>query len=385
MVKKSSILRSNLTSVTVCGAFLQHQRGNMASLLAPKRKNEFASAIAARTKVTEAALMAHDLSRLKAIWEVVKPNKIEGVPASPELEEEGLGRPEGDLQWDDSSGHGVPGRQALEQVGEGKADIGDLDVGRAGQRVDRPATGLQRVVRGVTAMRKLWNSTHDPVQSPDSRRILWMHEVSPLPNHSSSELQWPPDRKSSEGVDCKEGSGSPDHREGEGQGRHQPVPPSGTDSKGGREAYGRSSHLLGRIVDEDERHGDPRHLFRRRGQVQRELDQGRDERDPDAPQRQGRWEEGGQERDRAGGQEVREMSARQPQASTDSPEDPDGDSAAGTKVPLSADEISERIAHGKRKRNRLKKGMARRLLGNAKSLALLQLGQQHNAFLILLR
>ncbi|CAE7496127.1 unnamed protein product, partial [Symbiodinium pilosum] len=42
---------------------------------AARRKNEYASAIAARTKVTEAALMAHDLNRLKAIWDVVKPKK----------------------------------------------------------------------------------------------------------------------------------------------------------------------------------------------------------------------------------------------------------------------------------------------------------------------
>ena len=293
----------------------------------------------------------------------------EGVTSSTELEEARLGGPQGDLQWDCGPRHGVPGRQALEPVGQGKADFGDLDVGRSSQGVDRPATGLQRLVRGVATMRKLWNSTHDPVQSSHSRGVLRMPEVSSLPSHSSSELQWPADRQGSEGLDREEGSRASAGREDEGQGRQQSLPSSRPHSESGRETHGRPSHLLGRVVDEGERDGGPRHLLRRRGQVQREPDCGGDERDHDAPQGQGRWQKGGQERDPARGQEVRGILPRQPQASKDSPEDPDSDTAAGAKVPLSADEISDRIAEGKRRRNRLKKGMARRLLGNAKSLA----------------
>ena len=128
----------------------------------------------------------------------------EGLSPPHKLEEKGPGRTEGDLQRDRGPRHGVSGRQALEQVGESKADIGDFNVGRAGQRVIGPAVGLQRLVRGVSAMRKLWNSTHDQMQSSDSRRILRMSALSSVPNHSSSELQWSSDRKSSEGVDCKE-------------------------------------------------------------------------------------------------------------------------------------------------------------------------------------
>ena len=66
---------------------------------------------------------------------------------------------------------------------------------------------------------------------------------------------------------------------------------------------------------------------------------------------------------------MREASPGQPQVPKDSPEDHDSDHVAGTKVPLSADEISDRIIEGKRRRNQLKKGMARRFLGSAKNLA----------------
>ena len=66
---------------------------------------------------------------------------------------------------------------------------------------------------------------------------------------------------------------------------------------------------------------------------------------------------------------MREASTGQPQVPKDSPKDPDSDHVAGTKVPLSADEISDRIIEGKRRRNQLKKGMARRFLGSAKNLA----------------
>ena len=58
-----------------------------------------------------------------------------------------------------------------------------------------------------------------------------------------------------------------------------------------------------------------------------------------------------------------------PQAYDDPPEGQESDDVAGTKVPLSASEVSARIAQGKHRRNQMKKGMARRFLGNAKNLA----------------
>ena len=154
-----------------------------------------------------------------------------------ELEEERLGRLEGDLQQHRSPRHGVSRRQTLEQVGQGEAHTGDLDMGGTGQGVDRPLVGLQRLVRGVSAVRKLWNSAYDSLQPPDPRRILRMPEVSPVPNDTSSQLQWPPDGKSPEGVDCQERGGSQDEGEGEGE-RRWSFPTSRADSQGGREADG---------------------------------------------------------------------------------------------------------------------------------------------------
>ena len=68
MQMKCAKLRSNLISVTVLFAYLRHRSKIMASILAP-------SAIAARTKLHEIELKVHDVTRLKAIWEAVKPKK----------------------------------------------------------------------------------------------------------------------------------------------------------------------------------------------------------------------------------------------------------------------------------------------------------------------
>ena len=143
----------------------------MASLLAPKRKNEYASALAASTKVTEAALMAHDLNRLKAIWDVVKPKKrVSLLPSNWKTKDlEGL--------KEIYSGTVVPHMELPD----------DKRWSRWGK-----AKSILEISTWEDQVKESSDprSSHDPVQSPESRRILRMFEVSSVPNYIATQLQW---------------------------------------------------------------------------------------------------------------------------------------------------------------------------------------------------
>ena len=204
-----------------------------------------------------------------------------------------------------------------------------------------------------------------------------MHEVPSLPNHIAMGIREStrspgPTRAQSEGRDGLEAEGNREVREeperilqGAGQEadqrQHDPgptVPTQRENTEGRSSGRSRPGGVFGRLLDSNNKDGGSGCLFRRRGEVQHDLDQGGDGRDHEPPEGPGPR------------QEVKHEPGEIERSHPDFPSSGSIEHDDGPKVPLSPSEIRDRVAQGQARRAYMKKGMVRRFLGNAKTVAM---------------
>ena len=300
----------------------------------------------------------------------------EGASTSIELEAEGPGGPKAVIPRGGGSGSRAPKRLALGPLGESEAHHGNFHVGGDGQG-DRSRRGPQRSVRRGSPVRELCYSHGGSQEPPHPGGILGMHEVSSLPDHApmgvcestsgsgstrvrhqgGGQAEVPCRPEAQQGpFESPQGTGQEANESQRGPGL--PFPPQRENAEGRSAGKSRNGGFFGRLMASSGEDGCSGDLFGRRNQVQHESHQGGDGRDHWSSQGKGR------------GQEVRLGPSETDASHGDFPKAEYTEHEDGPKVPLSPAEVHDRIARGQARRAYMKKGMVRRFLGNAKTMAM---------------
>ena len=319
------------------------------SMLAPRRKEEYISAIHSRTQVEVKDLKGFSVERLKDIWTVIKPKRMQVLPSNWK---------KGDLEslrelymprcWfrPTSSRTTITGDRAPREL------CGRVEGGVP--RVPSPRGGVQR----DTALPAV-SSAHDGANQPThGGGLLRLQALPDMQANIASDL-----RSTS---DCTGSERARQHQGGACQGKDGSS--GGSGPRGAiqerTEATRGPLERLGRILENGWSSACGMRLLRHRAreEVQHQPDSGRDGHGGELEAAEGRQnaplrgDPGAREED-APAKPGRHQGLNQPD------ETPSGHEK------LSSDQVRGLIAEGKRRRAHLKKGLARRLLGNVKSMA----------------
>ena len=276
------------------------------------------------------------------------------------MEENGRGCFEGNLRERSLPRLGKGERSPLDQVEPPSAGDGDRDVACRSDGVSGAGGHVPRRsdVLGVP------NSNGDPDKSPDKGRFLWMHPLSSMLSDPTSEVCRPPNESGPGQPPCRD----PDRRDQEG------AEGSGKGSRSGSEETNREPTGAGRVARAtrgvigwflgEDRSSAYRRDLRGRGRpepVQHQRDRGGDE------------DASADEASQVERREVRSPSEANATAGgsckTDVGSHFSSEICKLDALPRSPEEIRGRIIEGQERRRAAKRGVVKRLLGNARALA----------------